>query len=140
MKTKKKVEKSFSEQEIDNIIIAQDNDNDAWEKAIRVRKWEKEMELQQIDKKYLSALKIFNSNVENAVTDFLILNLSRKISEFQAECEALERKYETNFNTFEKRLNEKINEENFENEDDYMAWKFAEESKRFLQKKLEEIS
>jgi len=34
---------------------------------------------------------------------------------------------------------EKINEEDFEEEDDYLAWKFADESKSLLKKRLEEI-
>ena len=97
------------------------------------------MELQQIDKKYISALKIINSNVVDALSEFIMLNLSKKISEFNAECEAFKTKYAKDFNSFEKQLKEKINEENFEQEDDYMEWKFAEESKSFLQKKLKEI-
>jgi len=97
------------------------------------------MESLQIDKKYISALKIFNSNVEDALSEFIILNLSKKISEFKNECEIYEKKYRINFESFEGRLKEKINEENFEEDDDYMAWKFAEESKRLFQKRLEEI-
>ena len=41
------------------------------------------MESLQIDEKYISALKTFNINVEDALSEFIILNLSKKISEFR---------------------------------------------------------
>jgi len=80
------------------------------------------MQISQIDQKYTSALKAINYTVEQALRDFLILHLSERISAFKSECEAFERQ-----------------EEDFAEEDDYMAWKFAEESTKFLQKSLEEI-
>jgi hypothetical protein len=97
------------------------------------------MESLQIDEKYVSALKTFNLKVEDALSEFIILNLSRKIAEFKNECEMFEKKYEIDFETFEDRIMEKINEEDFEEEDDYLAWKFADESKSLLKKRLEEI-
>lgn len=97
------------------------------------------MESLQIDEKYISALKTFNINVEDALSEFIILNLSKKISEFRNECEMFEKKYRIDFKTFENRIKEKINEEVFEEEDDYLAWKFANESKGLFKKRLEEI-
>lgn len=97
------------------------------------------MQILQIDQKYTSALKAMNYTVEQALRDFLILHLSERSSAFKSECEAFERKYDMNFQLFEHKLSQKINEEDFAEEDDYMAWKFAEESTKFLQKNLEEI-
>ena len=93
----------------------------------------------QIDQKYTSALKAMNYTVEQALRDFLILQLSGRIVAFKSECEAFERKYDMNFQTFERKLVQKINEEDFVEEDDYMAWKFAEDSRLFLQKQLAEL-
>lgn len=97
------------------------------------------MQSLQIDEKYISALKTFNLNVEDALSEFIILNLSKRISEFRNECEMFEKKYEIDFQAFENRVKEKINEEVFEEEDDYLAWKFADESRSLLKKRLEEI-
>jgi len=109
----------------------------AWRKLAWIK--EEKMQIFQIDPKYTSALKAMNYTVEQALRDFLILHLSEKISAFKSECEAFERKYNMNFQLFEHNLAEKINEEDFAEEDDYMAWKFAEESSKFLQNKLAEI-
>lgn len=68
-----------------------------------------------------------------------ILHLSERISAFKSECEGFERKYSMNFQLFERKLSQKINEEDFAEEDDYTAWKFAEESRIFLQNKLADI-
>lgn len=97
------------------------------------------MQAFQIDQKYTSALKAMNYTVEQALRDFLILHLSERISTFKSECEAFEQKYGMNFQLFERKLAQKINEEDFSEEDDYMAWKFAEESRIFLQNKLAEL-
>ncbi|MBI1927387.1 hypothetical protein HYR99_24505 [Candidatus Poribacteria bacterium] len=86
----------------------------------------------QINQKYTAALKAMNYTVEQALRDFLILQLSGRIA-FKSECEALERKYGMNFQAFERTLAQKVNAEDFAEEDDYMAWKFAEESRLFLQ-------
>ena len=97
------------------------------------------MELIQIDDKYVAALKTFNLNVEDALSEFIILNLSKKISEFRNDCEMYEKKYDIDFKGFENRIKEKINDEDFEEDDDYLAWKFADESRSLLKKRLEEI-
>jgi hypothetical protein len=102
-------------------------------------KSEIDMPKQKIDEKYLAALKLMNYNVEDALADFIILNLSEKISEFNNECEIFERKYNIDFNSFEKKIIKKKNEENFEEEEDYMAWRFAVESRNFFKAKLGEL-
>ena len=93
----------------------------------------------QINERYISALKTFNLNVESALSEFIILNILKKISEFENECELFKKKYKVDYNSFEARIKDKINEEDFEEEDDYMAWKFAEENKKLLKNRLEEI-
>lgn len=97
------------------------------------------MESLQIDEKYVSALKTFNLKVEDALSEFIILNLSKKISEFRNECEMYEKKYGIDFIEFKNRIKEKINDEDFEEEDDYLAWKFAYKSRSLWKKRLEEI-
>ena len=69
-----------------------------------------------------------NYTVEQALRDFLILHLSERISAFKSECETFEGKYSMNFQSFERKLSQKMNEEDF-----------AEEGHIFLQKKLTEI-
>ena len=93
----------------------------------------------QIDQKYTAALKAMNYTVEQALRDFLILQLSGRIAVFKSECEAFERKYGMNFQAFERAVAQKVNAEDFAQEDDYMAWKFAQESRLFLQNQLAEL-
>ncbi len=56
-----------------------------------------------------------------------VITLS-KISKYEAEIRKYKNKYKTPFTEFEKKLNKQKNEENFEIEDDYLDWKFAENS------------
>jgi hypothetical protein len=97
------------------------------------------MQKQVVHEKYVSGLKLLNLTVDEALKDFLILNLSEKIAGFKSESSFFEKKYQTDIQSFQKRIQKKINAEDFDEDDDYLAWKFAEESKTYLQKKLEDI-
>lgn len=92
-----------------------------------------------IEGKYKSGLQILNTDVESAIQDFLILNLSEKISEFTSECEIFKYKYKMNFNAYEQYLNKKADEENFKEEEYYLSWKFAHDNLKILKNKLDEI-
>ena len=92
-----------------------------------------------LNKKYASTLKALNYNIEDAINEFLLLKLSGKIAEFTEDCSFYEKKYKTIFKAFEKKINNKSNDENFEEYDDYLAWKFAEESKRYYQNNLDRL-
>ena len=49
------------------------------------------------------------------------------------------KKYGISFDLFKKRIDEKINEECFEEEDDFMAWKYAHDALKYWEKKAKEI-
>lgn len=85
---------------------------------------------------YAEALEALNYTPEQALKDFLILTLSERITNFQMECEFYHAKYGMTFSQFSARNQKQINQESFREEDDFMAWKFAEESLDFLQTKL----
>ncbi len=48
-----------------------------------------------------------------------------KVDKYKAEINKYQNKYQIDFAEFEKRLINQINEENFEQENDYLDWKFA---------------
>ena len=54
----------------------------------------------------------------------LLITLA-KISKYESEDSFYSRKYETDSESFDKRIQSQQDEENFEVEDDYMDWKFA---------------
>lgn len=90
------------------------------------------METILLDNNLKNGLTALNSTPENALKEFIILNLSDKISKFKSEVELYEKKYKMDFNAFEKIIETRSNEENFEEYDDYMAWKFAREQIVYL--------
>lgn len=92
-----------------------------------------------IDTKTLKTLDKMNISPEEAVTDFLLLNLSEKIARFKEEADFYKTKYNMDFKSFENEINNQIGSENFEKDDDLMAWKFAEESREYYQTLLNEI-
>ena len=100
------------------------------------------MEISNVEKvKTVSEiLKALNyHNERDAAVDFSILSVSAKYAEFYDECQRYEKKYGIKYKEFENRISNKENEEDFEEEDDLMAWKFAKEGAEFWVKKLEEL-
>jgi len=77
-------------------------------------------------------------NEQSAVRSFALLNASQKLAEFQQECAAFQSKYRMAFSAFEKKI-EAETEENFGEEEDYMAWKFAEEGMVYWREKVERL-
>lgn len=75
---------------------------------------------------------------QGAVRSFALLNASQKLAEFKQECAAFQSKHRTAFSAFEKRI-EAQTEENFGEEEDYMAWKFAEEGAAYWREKVESL-
>lgn len=74
---------------------------------------------------------------KDALLDYsLMIALSRN-SEFEDDCKRFRNKYKTDFTTFEEHT--KSEGENFEKEDDYLAWRFAEEGLRFWGAKVKEL-
>ena len=97
------------------------------------------MEKLQISPEFLNGLQAINYNIHDALSEFLLLKLSAKIAQFNQECLFYEKKYNCNFQDFEKKINNRANEENFEEYDDYLAWKFSAESKEHYTNKLSAI-
>jgi len=55
------------------------------------------------------------------------------------QCQRFEQKYGMGYNEFEDRISHRENKEDFEEEDDLMAWKFAKDGFDFWSKRLKEL-
>ena len=74
-------------------------------------------------------LKALNyTSVEEAALDMMFLSARSKYAEFHQEVKRLEVKYGMTFAAFQRIVEARINEEDFEQEEDLMAWKFAQEA------------
>ncbi|MFQ5675054.1 MAG: hypothetical protein ACE5G1_04085 [bacterium] len=85
-----------------------------------------------------TVLKDLGISEKHAIREFALLNSSQKAAEFEQECEAFENKYKMSFQELEQRL-QSTDVEVFEQEDDYLAWKFAVEGARYWRKKTEQL-
>ena len=92
-----------------------------------------------IKHQFLQVLDALNYNINDAVHEFLHFKIVRKISEFKSENLFYSNKYEMNFNDFEKSIEELENEENINAYDDYLAWKFAQDSLDYYENQLKKI-
>lgn len=89
---------------------------------------------------FSEVLRAFNYQSEReAAIDLAILSASTRYAEFSEECQRFEEKYGIGYLEFEKRVSAKENEEDFVEEDDLMAWKFAKEGAEFWFKKVEDL-
>lgn len=75
---------------------------------------------------------------QSAIHSFALLNASQKLTEFSQECAAFRHKYNARFSEFEKKIKSQA-EEIFTEEEDYMAWKFAEEGVEYWQEKITQL-
>jgi len=75
---------------------------------------------------------------KDAVRNYVLLNASQKVAEFEQECEVFKHKYKQSFQQFEKQL-KSSSEENFEKEDDYLGWKFADEGLVYWRTKIDQL-
>lgn len=75
---------------------------------------------------------------KHAIREFALLSASQKAAEFAQECEAFEHKYNMSFQEFEKQV-QSCDEEVFDQEDDYLAWKFAVEGAAYWREKIEQL-
>ncbi|MFQ5708614.1 MAG: hypothetical protein ACE5HO_14250 [bacterium] len=74
----------------------------------------------------------------DAIREFALLNASQRAAEFTQECEVFEAKYNMSFQQFEQKLQSR-DEEVFEQEDDYLSWKFAIEGAAYWHEKIEQL-
>ena len=79
------------------------------------------------------------SNIEEAGIDMLLLSSQSNYSEFSNDVRLFEDKYNMKFEDFQKMLEQKVENEEFEQEDDLMAWKFAQESAQYWKEKIVEL-
>ena len=79
------------------------------------------------------------SNIEEAGIDMLLLSAQSNYSEFSNDVRFFEDKYHMKFEDFQKMLEQKMENEEFEQEDDLMAWKFAQESAQYWKEKVVEL-
>ena len=79
------------------------------------------------------------SGIEEAGIDMLLLSAQAKYSEYLMENRQFENKYQTDFPSFQKMLDQQIGEENFEQEDDLMAWQFAFENFQYWKERTEDL-
>lgn len=78
-------------------------------------------------------------SIEEAGIDMLLLSAQAKYAEYLAEHLEFEKKYQMDFPFFQEMTNRQMNEENFEQEDDLTAWRFAYEGLHYWSKKVEEL-
>ncbi|MFQ5707717.1 MAG: hypothetical protein ACE5HO_09730 [bacterium] len=75
------------------------------------------------------------SSEYEALVDRALLITLGKITKYKTEIDQFQKKYQTTFEDFEKRLLNQKNDENFEVEDDFLDWRFAEEALRIWEKR-----
>ncbi len=75
---------------------------------------------------------------QGAIRGFALLNASQKLAEFNHECAAFRHKYNMRFSEFEKKTKSQAAEV-FVEEEDYMAWKFAEDGVLYWREKVEQL-
>ena len=77
---------------------------------------------------------------EAAGREMVYLSACSKLSRYRSEEQQYEIKYGLGFDEFRLRVESKQNEEDFEEEDDLMSWRFAHETAGFLTQKVQELS
>jgi hypothetical protein len=92
-----------------------------------------------IDNKYIPALEALNYNINDAISEFVLLKIHNKISEFKNEIAFYSKKYNSRFDDFEKYINEMQDSENMGEYNDYLAWKFSRESLGYYENQLKNI-
>jgi hypothetical protein len=85
-------------------------------------------------------LKALNyTSAEEAALDMLFLSARPKYAEFHQEVKRFEVKYGMTLAAFQGVAEARVNEEDFEQEEDLMAWKFAQEAADYWRHKIEEL-
>ncbi len=79
------------------------------------------------------------ASLEEAGLSMLFLSSLSKLAEYKNDELRFERKYGSDFESFSARISEKTGQESFEEEDDWMAWKYAHDARAYWQAKVEEL-
>jgi hypothetical protein len=83
--------------------------------------------------------KIFNRlnlSKDELLNEIALLSAYQKLSEFDMEVEYFNKKYNESFTSFSKKM--ETTQTSYEIENDWMAWKFAEDGKRYWTSLLDE--
>jgi hypothetical protein len=78
-------------------------------------------------------------SVEDAGREMMYLSARSKLAMYRDEEREFERKYGVMFDVFRDKVERKQNEEDFEEEDDLMAWRFAHEVANRLEREIAEL-
>ncbi len=90
-----------------------------------------------IDNDLISALDFHN--LEEAGLEMLYYKACSKLALYNAENQRFFGKYKMVFEEFSKKMAGKINEEDFQEEDDLMAWQFSFENVKYWEEKVKEL-
>ncbi len=70
-----------------------------------------------------------------------ILTIMTKLSRYEAECALYEKKYDASLESFRRKLKQKLNSENFtEEDDDLLDWEYANSARNCWRMKMKDIS
>ena len=79
-----------------------------------------------------------NINPENALKEYVILDLLNKRDKYSSQIKAFESRYQPKFEQIEKKVHSRKNVEDYQTEEDLMEWEFAlnniEEINNYLEK------
>ena len=79
------------------------------------------------------------TSTEEAALDMLLLSARSRCAEYSQEVQQFEAKYQMDFATFQRLVETRVHEEDFVQEEDLMAWRFAQEAADYWQQKTEEL-
>lgn len=80
------------------------------------------------------------TNIEEAGYEMMLLSAQSNYSEYLSETRKFETKYQTTFEEFRKKMEETLYKEDFDQEDDYMDWKFAQDGVCYWKEKIAELT
>jgi hypothetical protein len=79
------------------------------------------------------------SDTEEAAREIILLKGRSKIAEYSEKVEKYEKKYDMNFEQFQTRVEHQKETENFEEEEDLMAWQFVRDALKHWEKHITEL-
>lgn len=78
-------------------------------------------------------------SLEEAGREMIWMQAESKVNEYRSEVERFEAKYDVSFDEVQRKTDATKGEEDFEKEDDLMAWRFARENLRYWSEKVREL-
>ena len=90
-----------------------------------------------IDPEVLSSLHY--GSLEEAGREMICRQAESKVSEYRSEVERFEAKHGASYEEFQETVDSSKGQEDFEEEDDLMGWRFARENLRFWSEKVREL-